>query len=443
MPTKETTKARIVRTRSVYSMLGQAGQHDTASYFRVPLRDSRTGVSNPNWKTLIKSGQSASTPLSGTSQDFNLQDPAYSAHWLWPAFGPSEPPLVGNLAKVGLLADRGLEIPFTAHPDTFPSNPDLVEEAYAKAVKALYKKIRGAHSQFAGGVFLGELRKTVQMIARPAKALQDAVLAHKQKITKIVNGRNVSFKGKTKRVTSAEVRRVIAGTYLEATFGWQPLLSDVKDAAIALARLQADRQVERFRAFGQSEDILSRDDYHQTVFGLPYHYETTVRKQTAICVFKGAFQGVTNNELLGPSIERLIGLSGFQFRDFVPTVWELIPGSFLADYFSNIGDVLEAACTDTSAVRRLDQIDIEEYSIRTSVRVSHSEMAAKIVNQWPGSYAISQTGGVGWYELVLRTVRRTPTSVPFLLPRFERPDLFSRQSLNIAALLAGARPAKL
>jgi hypothetical protein len=37
-----------------------------------------------------------------------------------------------------------------------------------------------------------------------------------------------------------------------------------------------------------------------------------------------------------------VGLLGFRWEDFIPTVWELIPYSFLVDYFTNIGDVLSA-----------------------------------------------------------------------------------------------------
>jgi hypothetical protein len=35
-------------------------------------------------------------------------------------------------------------------------------------------------------------------------------------------------------------------------------------------------------------------------------------------------------------------LFGFNPSEFVPTAWELIPYSFLADYFTNIGDILDS-----------------------------------------------------------------------------------------------------
>jgi hypothetical protein len=40
-----------------------------------------------------------------------------------------------------------------------------------------------------------------------------------------------------------------------------------------------------------------------------------------------------------PSIPTLRNL-GLDLSNFLPTVWELVPYSFVADYFSNIGDVV-------------------------------------------------------------------------------------------------------
>jgi hypothetical protein len=52
---------------------------------------------------------------------------------------------------------------------------------------------------------------------------------------------------------------------------------------------------------------------------------------------------------------RVFGLSP---EEFVPTVWELLPWSFLVDYFTNIGDILEAGATDTSTVAWIEQATI-------------------------------------------------------------------------------------
>lgn len=441
MPTKVINRKVIIVKRYKRFVPGQAGNEDSTAVSTILLRHSRDGVSNPNWRRDIKNGIDASTPMSAISTNFEYREPVYKANWLWAPYGPSDVQ-TGLLFVSGFLQGSNYT-PFLGQPGLVTSNPSLVEEARAKAIKSLYIKIRGAHSQFAGGVFLAELRKTVRMIARPARAFQDSVVAYKRQTTKLVANRNRVVKGKPSQLSRAELQKTVAGSYLEATFGWQPLLNDVKDGAIALARILSEKPQQRFRAYGQAEKIISQSAQYREDFDVPYYHQSLVEKHVAICTFYGSFQGNAPNELLGPSVERVVKLSGFHLRDFIPTIWEVIPYSFLIDYFINVGDVLSAAMTDTSIVKRITRVDIEENRVRLDVRVDHPKMLKKLQTHYSPAFSIVQSGGVGWYDLVNRTVTRTPTSVPFLLPRYSPPELFSRQSLNIAALLAGARPSKL
>lgn len=51
------------------------------------------------------------------------------------------------------------------------------------------------------------------------------------------------------------------------------------------------------------------------------------------------------------SVARLQGLFGFNLEEFVPTVYELMPWSFLVDYFSNLGTVIETGCASQSMIK--------------------------------------------------------------------------------------------
>jgi hypothetical protein len=147
---------------------------------------------------------------------------------------------------------------------------------------------------------------------------------------------------------------------------------------------------------------------------------------------------------LGATAERIVELSGFDLKAFIPTVWEVIPYSFLVDYFVNIGDMLEAATTDTSIVKRLSKVVIEEWVLETSFAPNLDETAKEIATRFGIVMQLQQAGLPGSITVKTRKVTRTPlVNVPILTPRFEVPNLFSKHSLNIGALLAGARPARL
>jgi len=55
------------------------------------------------------------------------------------------------------------------------------------------------------------------------------------------------------------------------------------------------------------------------------------------------------------SAERLRQVLGFNLEEFVPTIWEIIPFSFVVDYFANVGEMLSLHTTDLSWVDWVNQ----------------------------------------------------------------------------------------
>jgi hypothetical protein len=118
-------------------------------------------------------------------------------------------------------------------------------------------------------------------------------------------------------------------------------------------------------------------------------------------------------------------LIGFDLSSWAPTVWELIPYSFLIDYFSNIGDVIVGWSNlgiQLSWCNRTSRKTIE-YTDQT---VPHPNWGGYAVSHAPAKYFCAK-----------RSVSRatyTGTLVPDV--DFEIPDLGSKKWLNIAALIA-------
>lgn len=414
-------------------------QSDVTKYKLILLNHSLSGDSVKNWKAKIKSGQDASSPLTATREFFEWSPGSYfNRFWI----GNSR---VHSDNVTGVFPGIGIgNAPTDIIPASVPASVSTLarDVAESKAIKALYKKIRETHSQFAGGLFLAEIHKTAQMIRRPAMALQKAMLDYTRRQKSHI--RKLRGKTKTESAGPEPLRKVLAGTYLEAVFGWEPLLSDIDDATKALARLVSERRHERFRAFGTGEEISHQQNQIISGFDLPQYNLLDIEKRVSTVVYYGSFLGHDPSKEVELTAQRVVELSGFDLRSFVPTVWELIPYSFLVDYFFNIGDMIEAATTDTSKVKRLTKVNIDEWTQTVKWAPNFSACRDEIKIRFGTVNRLEQSGSTGQWVVTRRTITRTPlTSVPFLTPRFDAPEIFSRHSLNIGALLAGARPGRL
>lgn len=122
----------------------------------------------------------------------------------------------------------------------------------------------------------------------------------------------------------------------------------------------------------------------------------------------------------------------------MPTVWELIPYSFLIDYFTNVGDVLQALSTDTSGVHGLWKTEIWESKRDINIIPDIARTRTTITQAYPnqGEYceAVSVAGKSGGYTVKLRDVTRVASGMPLMVPQFTGFDLPWKQFVNIGAL---------
>lgn len=199
------------------------------------------------------------------------------------------------------------------------------------------KNVSDQLAPFKGLTFLGELRDSVKMLRRPLSSLRDGMMHYTR--------RALTHRSNWKKglISLSEANKALTGTWLEYSLGWLPLVGSINDAHTALIKLTQDPKL--IRVYGKFEDEISGSSSTQAV--LPdnsdrfYSIGTTVTITVQKSVYKGVFKYRPDREV--PDTRDFHTRMGLTIQEFVPTVWELIPYSFVVDYFTNIGDVANYA----------------------------------------------------------------------------------------------------
>jgi hypothetical protein len=222
-----------------------------------------------------------------------------------------------------------------------PGLPTIsLNRANAIAMTKFVERAKSLQRTMQGGVFIGEIHEALSMIRNPFKILYKNQFSH---IQSVVNSRILRRMGRAARPRA--IRKVVADSWLEASFGWRPLLNDIDDGVHALAELSArhaDSQCVSSRGLDQKAGSPFKSPFSAGNLAIDRVYTTT---EEASVRYRGAVA------IEPPSFKEGLHRFGISFADILPTAWELIPYSFLVDYFTNLGSIIEAATFNSSSVR--------------------------------------------------------------------------------------------
>jgi hypothetical protein len=203
---------------------------------------------------------------------------------------------------------------------------------------AFYKKLKLLETQFQGYIFAGELMETLKMLRHPLVGIRS------------LSKDFLDTLRKRKRANPKKWLNDIGSAWLEQSFGWNPLLNDVSDAVKAYQRLVKPVQTQKLSASASKTYDRTRD--RSTVYWPGYQatYDSGCTFHTVSSWFlenvKIRYKGALIARVKAPSWQNK-DLFGFEPQNFIPAAWELLPWSFLADYFANIGDILDASIVST------------------------------------------------------------------------------------------------
>jgi hypothetical protein len=397
----------------------------------------RTGTNNPKYRVIIAQGKNATGAMNVVVQNGETTDCSYTLS----KRGSSDPrnPEFWRIYESGM---SGVHLSLNM-PGPIPAHYDLsgvsMDKACAGAKRIVHKRLTARRRNFQGGVAAIELKKTLQMVIRPAKALRQQIAVASRRIPKIMKSLKRSGASRQSKA------KVLADTYLEWTFGWQPLLLDTQEGAVALARLATRDALERQQFRGYDSDFKSLPSTFGNDYRVGYDLASQVsfdrewrQSVLAECIIYGRFQTRLQDSSYAKSTSlRLAELCGFTFADFLPTAWEAMPWSFLVDYFANVGDVIEAFSNNIGEIAWAAEVHITE-SKEDFISVLNQAKTASL--QGGLFYGVSgqQTHAKSTRKTIERaTGAQLDLSVSL---RLSLPE--GLQWLNIGALAVGARPPK-
>lgn len=333
--TKDTSVSFPTNHKGRYWLWTEANTWDQDVNFVMTLPRYRIGTRLPHWASIIESGGNATTPLTAelNSLDYSRLKRSHE-EWIYQ----------GNFAQYGrkecegdtFIRNNQNSLVFTGTLFNIFNDSSFVENL-AKA--AFYKKLKLLTTQFQGMIFLGELTETLRMLRNP-----------------LVGIRNLAsdFLGtlrKRKRANPKKWLNDAGSAWLEQSFGWNPLLNDVSDAVKAYRRLVEPVKTLKLSAGASKTYDVTKQ--HTTPYWPGYEapYDSGIYFHTVSSWFleniKVRFKGAVITQVNAPSWQN-DDLFGFEPQNFIPAAWELLPWSFLADYFTNIGDILDASIVNTN-----------------------------------------------------------------------------------------------
>jgi len=357
-----------------------------------------------NYRQLIRNGANATTAMSGTGE-VTFETQAGSAD-LTATYHPN------NTVYGYSLKTHGLLLPVSPS-DVSGSKLVAANLTSAKnqALTNLYQNLASIESTFKGMVVAGELPKLFAMVRNPARSLRQGIGDYLGALRSRV----------PRRASRATKRKIVADTYLEYAYGWKPTVHDLDDAFKQFYKSKAVWPLHQMVVgTGSSEVATAPYAGTGTYVGVP----VTCRVQR-VDTYIAKYYGIYSQSGRGLSdVHRY----GWNPTEFVPTLWELIPGSFLVDYFTNIGDILSSWSYRFLGLN---------WTAQTLVTIASAESVdGRIVEQADtAEWRYDYTGSLGSARVTRKSFTRSPTS-DAVYPSLELqvPGFSSTKWLNMAAL---------
>jgi hypothetical protein len=410
----ETHKGIVPYERQVYYGWDGTKTYEV-EYWNPPRNTSRwmNGNKRPHWREDLKRHLPTTTQFEGF-EDKLIQKPAFVSKQfvMKPGY-----PKVGN--EYHEVSDY-IRTYNWYNPDGLSS---WTTEAENEAKRKFVNQVRNAQTTFQGGTFLAELGKTIAFIKSPVKSLRRRLNYDLRKVQKVNLPRSV------RRLPKPKLREVLADTWLEIQYGLKPLINDADDAlrTVAESNVLVDNQYISCVGVGSKEVVTHSGPFTQASAGLGFSYMLENIESCRVRLL-----GQVDSGMYAMTNMRRIGLDP---SNWLPTAWEIVPWSFLIDYFSNVGDIISAASMARSGIVWINRTERRSY-----VSKAYNCRPYGVPAEGPDHYEFLNAFTPPKFSYERKKVYRIDYTSQSLVPTLEIsiPGTGTKW-LNIAALFAGRR----
>jgi hypothetical protein len=292
----------------------------------------------------------------------------------------------------------------------------LISSVKNSVIQAVVRQIRQAQTSLRGMVAAGEMGENLRMMKSRSRALHGGMYNYLNSVKKL--GRAAV------RLRPRQLLGNIQNLWLEYSFGWAPLVSDISDGAKALSRITTYREPRVLVRYAKESAEITSQTSSTIQHGPLLLKNVRALRSRYGCKIYGAVSATPVGAV--PVLDEF----GFTFNEWLPTLWELTPYSFLVDYFSNVGAVIDAYSLNSLGVAWLNLGELRETSLEVvpSVTLQAPPAGHRDVD------VILNSGSP--FSASRRRVNRDSFAIGNLTPTLEfRIPGTSMQWLNIAALI--------
>jgi hypothetical protein len=303
---------------SFYDELNGTSQNNWVYKNALSLTDVFNGTYNPSWKSEIRAGNNAGTPASGSV--YSLDPSWFSASW-------RSHRVQGYPYEVFESFEGYPQLPALFALDTNPP-ASLISSVRNRCIAKFLDQADAARSSFEAGQDIGEIRETIHSIISPMKTMRELTLGY------LSNVKKLALKAKSRPT----LHKAISDSFLEYKFGWNPLASDVAAGIVGLTHNDGHVNVQHISASAR-EFYPINPQFYGTI-GSGNVIVTVIGQCTG--EYQVRYRGGIRTGAVNGRIPLLQNLQ-LDMPHFIPTLWDLLPYSWMVDYFANIGECIRAA----------------------------------------------------------------------------------------------------